>query len=48
MEFCPVLNEQSWKIPIVKDLLDVKVLNLYIDDFNNDDVTYMINELCIS
>ena len=47
IEFCPVPDEKSCKIPPLKYLIDVRVQNLFIDDFNDDDVSYMINELCI-
>ena len=47
-KFCRVPEEQFWKFLILKDLIDVRVLNLFIDDFTDDDVSYMINELCIN
>ena len=46
MTFFPVPDEQSWKIPILKELLDIRAQNLYIADFNDEEITNMINELC--
>ena len=48
MEFCPVSDEQFRKIPILKDHMDIRVQNIFIGDFNDDAIMYMINELFIT
>ena len=46
LKFYPVPEEHSWKIPVVKELLDIRSRNYVLDNFADHDVSVMINVLC--
>ena len=46
LKFYPVPEVHSWKIPVVKELLDIRSRNYVLDNFVDHDISDMINVLC--
>jgi len=46
MKFFDVLLEHGWKFPVLQELLNTKMNNLYVKGFDDYVITEMINMLC--
>ena len=48
IEFVPVPEEDTWKINLVKELIDVKWGEASIADFSTDEIDEILEQICIS
>ena len=39
-------EEHEWKVPVLQELLNTRMNNLYVEGFNDYVITEMINMLC--
>ena len=46
MEYHPVHDEHKWKIKMIKEILDIRSGKIEIDDFDNDELSEILNHLC--
>ena len=46
MKYFDVSSDYAWKVPILQKLLNTRMHNLYVEGFNNNVITEMINMLC--
>ena len=46
MKYFVVLLEQAWKVPVLQELLNTRMNNLYVEGFDDYIITEMINMLC--
>ena len=46
MEYFPVPEDETWRIPIIKELLEIKSGNAKISNFAEEDVSDLLNILC--
>ena len=46
--FCPVRNEGEWRIMFIKELLDARSKQVIIDNFDNDEISNILDHVCIS
>ena len=46
LEYHPVQDEDKWKIHIIKEILSVKSNTLEVDEFNDEDLSDILNHLC--
>ena len=46
LRYFPVPEEQAWRIPFIKELLEVRSGNAMMSNIEAEDVTKMINILC--
>ena len=46
MEYFPVPEDETWRIPIIKELLEIKSGNANISNFAEEDVSDLLNILC--
>ena len=47
LTFCEIPDIEKWRVPILKELLEVKNNVLSIDDFVDDEINDLINILCV-
>ena len=47
-EFCPVRNGDEWRIMFIKELLDARSKQVIIDNFDNDEISNILDHVCIS
>ena len=45
--FCPVKNEDEWRIMFIKELLDARSKQNIIDNFDNDEIWNILDHVCI-
>ena len=48
IEFVPVPEEETWKINLVKELIDVKWGEASIADFSTDEIDEILEQICTS
>ena len=48
LRYFEIPDQQSWRVPCIRELIDVKSGTSIIDNFSTDEITYMINFLCSS
>ena len=48
MKYFEMPDQQSWRVPCLRELMDVKSGTGLIANFSTDEITYMINFLCSS
>ena len=48
MKYVPVLDENKWKIVMLKELIDVKWGETDIENLSNDDIEAIIEDICTS
>jgi len=41
-----VLMDHAWKVPVLQELLNTRMNNLYVEGFDDYVITEMINMLC--
>ena len=46
MKYFDVPLDHSWKVPILQELLNTRMNNLYVERFDDYVTTEMINKLC--
>ena len=46
MKYFVVSSDYAWKVPILQKLLNTRMHNLYVEGFNDNVITEMINMLC--
>ena len=46
MKYFDVPLEHAWKVPVLQDLLNTRAKNLYVEEFDDYQITKMINMLC--
>ena len=46
MKYLDVPLEHAWKVPILQELLNIRMNNLYVEGFDDYVITEMINMLC--
>ena len=46
MKYFPVPEEETWRISIIKELLEIKSGQANISNFEDEDVTDLLNILC--
>ena len=46
MKYFDVSLDHAWKVPISQELLNTRINNLYIEEFDDYVITEMINMLC--
>ena len=46
MKYIDVPLEHTWKVPVLQELLNTKMNNLYFEGFNDYVITEMLNMLC--
>ena len=46
MKYFDVLLEHAWKVPVLQELLNIRIKNLYVEGFDDYVITEMINMLC--
>ena len=46
LEFCPLKTEDKWKVGMIKELLDVRNRELLLENFDKDQLSMIIDELC--
>ena len=46
MKYFDVPLEHAWKVPVLQDLLNTRAKNLYVEEFEDYQITKMINMLC--
>ena len=46
MKYFDVPLEHKWKVPVLQELLNTRVNNLFVEGFNDYVITEMINMLC--
>ena len=46
--FCPVRNEDEWRIMFIKELLDARSKHIIIDNFDNGEILNILDHVCIS
>jgi len=46
MKYFDVLLEHAWKVPVLQELLNTRMNNLYVEGFDDYVITEMINILC--
>ena len=47
LKYFDVPLEHAWKVPVLQELLNTRMNNLYVEGFDNYVITEMINMLCI-
>ena len=48
VEYHPIKNEYLWKVDAIQEIIEVKSRRLEIDDFNKDELEYILTYLCTS
>ena len=48
IEYFPISKEDSWKIDIIKEIIEVKSRNVEIDNFEEDELDNILTHLCTS
>jgi hypothetical protein len=48
MKYKAVPENQVWRIPIVKELIEVKAGNVVIEGFTNEEILEMLEHVCVS
>ena len=48
MKYFPVSDHDKWKIPMVKELIDVKWGEALIDNLSNSEIDDIIEDICTS
>ena len=46
--FYPVRNEDEWRIMFIKELIDARSKQIIIDNFDNDEISNILDHVCIS
>ena len=46
MKYFDVLLDHAWKVPVLQELLNIWMNNLYVEGFDDYVITEMINMLC--
>jgi len=46
MKYFDVPLEHEWKVPVLQELLNTRINNLYVEGFDDYVITEMINMLC--
>ena len=46
MKYFDVPLDQAWKVPVLQELLNTRMNNLYVEGFDDYVITEMINMLC--
>ena len=46
MKYFDVPLEHAWKVPVLQELLNTRMNNLYVEGFDDYVITEMINVLC--
>ena len=46
LKYFNVLMEHAWKVPVLQELLNTRMNNLYVEGFDDYVITEMINMLC--
>ena len=46
MKYFDVLLDHAWKVPVLQELLYTRRNNLYVEGFDDNLITEMINMLC--
>ena len=46
LKYFGVPLEHAWKVPVLQELLNTRMNNLYVEGFNDYVITEMINMLC--
>ena len=46
MEYHPIAQEDKWRIPIVKELLEVRYNQLHIQGFDRSEVKEILENIC--
>ena len=46
MKYSAVPLEHAWKVPVLQELLNTKMNNLYVEGFDDYVITEMLNMLC--
>ena len=47
MKYFDVPLDHAWKVPVLQELLNTRMNNLYVEGFDDYVITEMINMLCI-
>ena len=48
LTYNPVPINQSWRIPLLKNIIDIKPGNLEIDGFTSGEISEIMEHICIS
>jgi aspartate/glutamate racemase len=48
MNYIPVMDENKWRIAMIKELIDVKWGKTDIENLSDDDIEAIIEEICTS
>ena len=46
MKYFDVPSDHAWKVPILQELLNTRMNDLYVKGFDDYVITEMINKLC--
>ena len=46
--FCPVRNEDEWRIMFIKELLDARSNHIIIDNFDNDEISNILDHVFVN
>ena len=46
LKYFDVPLEHAWKVPVLQELLNTRIHNLYVEGFDDYVITEMINMLC--
>ena len=46
MKYFDVPLDHAWKVPVLQDLLNTRAKNLYVEEFDDYQITKMINMSC--
>ena len=47
-QYKAVPDDQAWRIPILKELIEVKAGNTVIEGFTNEEILEMLEHVCVS
>ena len=48
LEFFPAKNEDKWRIKIIKELLNARSKQIILNNFDNDEISNILDHVCIS
>ena len=48
LEYNPVPINQSWRIPFLKEIIDIKAGNLEVEGFTSGEISEIMEHICIS
>ena len=47
-EYCPVLEEDFWKVTLAKELIDIRSGDATVENFSKEEIESILTDICVN